>query len=370
MVEIRHKGKAKGIERVLIGVVEKPTIDKLNTFIVNTDCGKRAEISKSEFISNDYNLGIGSLENINSISPGDIVGLYPSGRLMNFYRKAANHNSLFLTERCNSNCLMCSQPPKDRNDIDELYDWNCRIVDLLPPDATEIGLTGGEPTILGERFFSLLRRIQNKNPNIEIQVLTNGRNFADIQNAKKFSELDISKILLGIPLYSDHYQSHDYVVQAEDAFLQTMLGFHNLAKYNARMEVRVVLHKKTYQRLPELSMFIYKNLPFVEHIAFMGMENTGLALIDFSDIWMEPAEYMNKLGEAVLFLSKRKMNPSIFNTPLCLLPENLREFAKQSISDWKNDFHEECGRCKMAKECSGFFTTSKHPHSNMIKAII
>jgi len=32
--------------------------------------------------------------------------------------------------------------------------------------------------------------------------------------------------MLGIPLYSDDSTVHDYVVQAKDAFEQTVLGLH------------------------------------------------------------------------------------------------------------------------------------------------
>jgi len=39
---------------------------------------------------------------------------------MNDDRPDSRHNVLVATERCNSNCLMCSQPPQDRDDADAM----------------------------------------------------------------------------------------------------------------------------------------------------------------------------------------------------------------------------------------------------------
>src|SRR4051794_7705906 len=47
------------------------------------------------------------------LSDGDIIRISPrSGELWVMYRRGAASNSMLLTERCNSYCLMCSQPPK------------------------------------------------------------------------------------------------------------------------------------------------------------------------------------------------------------------------------------------------------------------
>jgi hypothetical protein len=50
---------------------------------------------------------------------GDIISLsVDAGRINVIWRGGANANSLLLTERCDNYCLMCSQPPKTKND-----DW-------------------------------------------------------------------------------------------------------------------------------------------------------------------------------------------------------------------------------------------------------
>jgi peptide methionine sulfoxide reductase MsrA len=61
------------------------------------------------------------------------------------------------------------------------------------------------------------------------------------------------------------------------------------------------------------------------------------------------------------------MKVSIYNSQLCILPESIRDYAKQSISDWKNIYLPECEDCKLKKECAGFFASAENKHSQYIK---
>lgn len=55
----------------------------------------------------------------------------------------SNDNSLFVTSQCNNRCLMCAQPPLDRDDIDFFFERNIRLIDNAPNGLTDIGITGG-----------------------------------------------------------------------------------------------------------------------------------------------------------------------------------------------------------------------------------
>src|SRR5437870_192420 len=51
------------------------------------------------------------------LSEGDIVRVNrDAGEIRVLYRQNSSHNILFFTERCNSRCLMCSQPPRTAED--------------------------------------------------------------------------------------------------------------------------------------------------------------------------------------------------------------------------------------------------------------
>lgn len=172
--------------------------------------------------------------------------------------------------------------------------------------------------------------------------------------------------MLGIPLYSDDSTTHDYVVQAKGAFDQTMMGLHQLARYGLRIELRVVLHALTVQRLPELAEYIYRNLTFVEHVALMGLENIGYAPRNMDKLWIDPHDYQDQLESAVEILSTRMMNVSIYNHQLCVLRRSLWKFARKSISDWKNIYLDECQTCGVKEQCGGFFQWATKLHTKYV----
>lgn len=307
-------------------------------------------------------------KDVRGIAPGDILGLHPDGRLDVLFKASSLDNALFLTDRCNSNCLMCSQPPKDRNDLNGRFEINTRLVELIPKDTPFLGMTGGEPTLLGWRLLRLFRQLGRELPDTQVQMLTNGRAFAWPSIARAVAEAVRGPTTFCVPLYSDHAWQHDYVVQARGAFEQTMLGLHNLARESVPVEIRVVLHAQTVQRLRAIGEFIHRNLPFVEHVALMGLEYTGYTPHNHDLLWMEPEGYSTELRRAVEYLTAFGMSVSLYNLPLCLLPEDLWWYARSSISDWKREYREECQQCAVREACGGLFATSRL-HSSRIRAI-
>jgi His-Xaa-Ser system radical SAM maturase HxsC len=201
-----------------------------------------------------------------------------------------------------------------------------------------------------------------------MHMLSNGRLFAWPAFTRDFFEANHPRLVLGIPLYSDSSTSHDYIVQAKDAFDQTVLGLHQLARHNVPVEIRVVLHRLTIPRLARLAEYVYRNFPFVVHVALMGLEPTGYTPRNKEILWIDPVEYQEELEEAVEFLATRGMNVSIYNTQLCLLRPSLWKFARKSISDWKNVYLPECQACNVLEECGGLFQSAEKMHSPNIRA--
>ncbi|MCD8080927.1 MAG: His-Xaa-Ser system radical SAM maturase HxsC [Bacteroides sp.] len=272
----------------------------------------------------------------------------------------SNDNSLFVTSQCNNHCLMCSQPPLERDDIDFFFEKNLSLLSSAPSGLTEIGITGGEPTLLGERLFDLIGYIQQKYPEATIHILSNGRGFAHKSYAERLSEVGNGRLIVGVPLHSDFVHDHDWIAQAKGAYNETMKGLYHLAEYNVGIELRIVINKLNYIRLPQLSDFIFKNLPFVRYVSFMGLEVTGYAIKNYHQTWIEPQDFIEELEKAVIHLATWGMNVSVFNLPLCCLPDSLHEFACKSISDWKVKYLSECTPCKVRNECCGLFGTSKN----------
>jgi len=288
------------------------------------------------------------------IGIGDVVELRPhTSKAALRYRRGSNNNILFTTERCNSYCLMCSQPPREVDD-----GWRvshlCDLIELIDKNAPSLTVTGGEPTLLKENLRRIVLHCADVLPQTHLHVLSNGRAFGGGIPAHMFEGLH-PFLTWGIPLYGDHYGLHDYVVQSAGAFSQTIRGLYALEAAKQQIEIRVVLVKPVVERLTELARFIYRNLPFVKHVALMGTEPIGFARAHYDDLWVDPTDMAPVLTKTVDFLSKRSMRVSLYNLPLCVLPEHLWSYSSKSISDWKQQYLPACEQCAIKERCGGFF---------------
>jgi His-Xaa-Ser system radical SAM maturase HxsC len=303
------------------------------------------------------------------LDEGDIVSLDPrTGSIRCLFRARSKNNTILLTEQCNHYCLMCSQPPKKPDDswlLREAFD----LVRLMPANTTDILYSGGEPTLYGDEFIDLLHHTRRSLPQAAVAVLSNGRAFKDCEYAKKYAAVRHSRLQIGIPIYSDDPVRHDYVVQSKGAFDEAVQGILNLKKLGQRVEVRVVIHKQTIDRLVKTCEFIARNLLFVDHVALMGLEITGFTRANLDILWIDPYEYRDELSAAVTLLNSYGMNCSVYNHQICTVNSDVLPNYRKSISDWKNEYLEACAQCNQLHNCGGLFSSSKlHRHSNHIKA--
>jgi His-Xaa-Ser system radical SAM maturase HxsC len=292
------------------------------------------------------------------VAENDILHISPDGsRVSVLWKSTAVHNSLLLTEQCDNYCLMCSQPPKTRDDT-WLFERAKQVVRLLPPTARSLGLTGGEPTLHADALIGLLQHCRDTAPWLQLHLLSNGRRFADISFSQCYAAVGLQDIMVGIPLYAPEPGLHDFIVQASGAFEETVHGILNLATLGQCIELRVVIQRHTVPVLGELAVFIARNLPFVDQVALMGLEMTGLARPNSAEVWIDPADYQAELADATLTLAAAGIGTKIFNHQLCVLDEQLWPFAVRSISDWKNDYLDICANCSVQDVCGGVFATS------------
>ncbi|TAM66313.1 His-Xaa-Ser system radical SAM maturase HxsC [Mycobacterium sp.] len=303
------------------------------------------------------------------LGEGDVLRIQPrNGRVRVLYRRSSRHNFFLVTERCNNYCLMCSQPPKLVDDgwlMDEIED-TLPLIDRTTPSLT---FTGGEPLTEWRRFIGILELTRDLLPDTAVHVLTNGRAFASPDVASTWAAVRHPKLSAGIPIYAAVDHIHDYVVQAKGAFDQTLLGVLRLKDSGQRVEIRIVLHAITAPRLRETCSWIARNLPFVDHVALMGLENIGFAIANDDALWIDPLDYQEQLAVGIDVLSTAGVNVSIYNLPLCVLDPSVRPFSVQSISDWKNMYVEECNSCSARRECAGFFSTGRPKLSRGIAPI-
>jgi His-Xaa-Ser system radical SAM maturase HxsC len=301
---------------------------------------------------------VAGLRDPDVVRPGDVIRLRQGGSLVSvLYRRGSKANSLFVTEQCNSLCLMCSQPPRSEDDRWRLRELN-ELVGLIDRDEAQLGITGGEPTLLRTDLGILLARARRELPHTQLHVHTTGRHFADRELARLLVGAGGAQTTWAIPLYGDTASVHDDIVASPGAFEETLAGLGELALLRARVEIRIVLHALSIPRLPQLASYIYRRMPFVEHVALMGLEPMGFAKTNRERLWIDPADYATVLSDAVHRLALRGMTVSIYNLPFCILPADLWRFAKASISDWKNRDIPECRACAVREGCAGFFASA------------
>src|SRR4051794_5159106 len=219
---------------------------------------------------------------------------------------------MLLTQQCNNYCLMCSQPPKTAEDRHLVLSY-LDAIPLMSTETQELGITGGEPTLLGEDLLAVIRRCKQYLPETALHMLSNGRLFAYLSLCRELAAIGHPDLMIGIPLYSDIAHRHDFVVQADGAFDQTIRGIMNLARCGISVEIRIVIHRETADRLRQFAQFVARNLPFVDHVALMGLEMMGFVRMNLDSLWIDPVDYQEPLRRAADHLERHGLNVSIYN---------------------------------------------------------
>ena len=308
-----------------------------------------------------------SREDAGRLNEGDIISITEDGDIHVLWEESSSDNAIFTTDFCNSACIMCPQIP--RGEPFSYYEQNLRMLELVrrSDNLETIGITGGEPTIFKDEIVRLLETCSKKFPAVPVAMLTNGKNFDDFDFAKRCA-LANCRTTYCIPLYASYSEKHDYIVGSDGSFVRTMNGIYNLIRLRQSIEIRVVMLRQNYEDLPLIVDYIYHNMPFVIHVALMGMEITGMADTNCSSVWIDPSDYQRELKECVIRLRRYGLPFSIYNLPRCLLLPELWGFDEDSISSWKKTYLPICATCAEKERCCGVFATSSR-QSQYIKPI-
>ena len=307
-----------------------------------------------------------NLSKVVGLDNGDVLQVFSSGRCVVVYEATSEDNALFFTGSCNSRCIMCPQPPEAKNG--NYLDDCLRILKLIDKPPKVMGITGGEPTLFCDDLVRLIEAIRFAFPDCFLHILTNARKLCSVANSKQLVAATGPNAMFCVPLYSDDERIHNELVRS-DSFWQSMEGLYNLGNEDVHIEVRNVLLKQNYKRIEEYAQYLYRNIPFSSHIAFMGMEPIGLAYKNLDTLWIEPNAYMDKLEAAVLRLHMQGMCVSVYNQPHCVLSQKIWPFSAPSISDWKVRYYEACEKCFVSEQCGGVFFSARELMAPLINPI-
>ena len=124
-MKLSFKGQANNFFQPIVGKVTRDIHNAKNKILILDDLNEFKSpdnplallSAKENKIPNTNEIQIPTIFNLldlNDLKNDDIAVLNPNGNIRTLFQAESLHNSLFVTDRCNSNCLMCSQPPKNR----------------------------------------------------------------------------------------------------------------------------------------------------------------------------------------------------------------------------------------------------------------
>ena len=273
--------------------------------------------------------------------------------------KAESSALVYVTNQCNSNCIMCPDSVKLRTRPNEVTMENLlEQIGEINPEAEHVDITGGEPTLLKEQLPELIEAVFRQAPDAEVLMLSNGRSFAAGGYTERFSAFAHRRLKIEIPIHGDCAELHDRIAGCPESFVQTRAGIHHLLSAGVEVGIRIVVSRLNYNRLNQLIRFISREFPEIKYVNLMGMEVLGNAWKNREQVWIEFDEVKDSLQQAVEQCFVCGIIPSLYNFPLCLFDRKYWYCYRNSISDYKIRYFEECDRCAQKSRCGGFFAST------------
>ena len=139
-----------------------------------------------------------------------------------------------------------------------------------------------------------------------------------------------------------------------------MAGIHHLLEAGVEVGIRIVVSRLNYQELNSIIQFIHQEFPAVRYINIMGMEVLGNAWKNRELVWIEMDELKFYLQSAPPHRFRCGIEPGLYNFPLCLFDRKYWYCYKNSISDYKIRYFDQCEKCGEKLKCGGFFFSTYH----------
>ena len=298
------------------------------------------------------------VRNDEALNDFDVVEILETGFCRPIYKATSRDNSLVVTTQCNCNCIMCPSPEASRKDgfaysIKQI----CEIVNYIPEDAPHLTITGGEPTLLREGFFTLMDRLNKHLPNTDLLYLTNARAFSNKRYAKCFNVLASNLTRIAIPFHASNAYLHDHITQVQGSFEQILTACHYLAESKAQLEIRLVLSQLNIDDINNLVEFLIRKIPRITCVNYIALEMSGSAFMNRNVVWLDYRRAFQEIKGSLLKLVTAGIDVNLYNFPLCAIEKGYRSIARASISDYKVRYSPECDECGIKEICGGQFVS-------------
>ena len=132
---------------------------------------------------------------------------------------------LYVTEGCNSNCIMCpmSEASRKRARSFTAADWESAIEEI-PEDVSHFTITGGEPFLQYQNLIPFLQKLTAEYPDVPVLILTNGRALSVQWIQNELIPILTEKFHCAVPIHDYMPESHDKISQTPGSFQQTWKG--------------------------------------------------------------------------------------------------------------------------------------------------
>ena len=337
---------------------------------LSSDCLWRIEKRETQWFAvnvrgEEYQTELNFTEDFNhtkqELHHGDVVEVTEKGKIQMLHDGSSSSALIYVTNQCNSNCIMCPDPEKVRTRANQItMEYLMEYISLLPSDLMHVDITGGEPTLLKYQLPLLIAETVAHTKDAEILMLSNGRSFADRTYADEFAAFSAEKFKIEIPVHSADPSRHDLIAGHPGSFRQTIAGIHHLLENGIEVGIRIVVSRLNYQELNSIIHLVHREFPRIRYINIMGMEVLGNAWKNRQTVWVEMDEVKPYVQKALEESFACGIDPGLYNFPLCLFERKYWYCYRNSISGYKIRYFEVCENCAERQKCGGFFFSTFH----------
>lgn len=263
--------------------------------------------------------------------------------------------TISIWNKCNNNCLMCSNPSdlrSKKSNKNYSFEKIVQRVKCLELKDDKINLTGGEPTI-HPKFFEILNQIRKKFPHTRIEIDTNGRRFFYKEFTQKL--LNLQNLNLVISLHGYDAKTHDLITRTPGSFEQTIKGLFNLLKYrnsSHQVELRIIITKITCQNTTKILKFFKDNFSQVDRVVIIFMEMEGQAGENFKIVGLTHSQFQTFIPKIAKWIPEFK-GFRFYHFPLCTIEYSLWKYVWRTLPNYEVTFLPQCETCLYKKYCLG-----------------
>ena len=266
----------------------------------------------------------------------------------------------YVTEKCNSNCIMCpmSLDSRKRGSQMSIEEWES-FEKMIPQSTTHITVTGGEPFLCYERLLPVLGKINRLYSNADVLILTNGRALAIPEIMSSLRSLITERYCFAIPIHGPNEALHDTITSSPGSFRQSVIALRHLSETPARIEVRIVGHQLNLNRINEIYRVLCSIHARIDVINLIAMEMTGCAARNRDHLWVDYDKLCETAEEGIRYALLHGIDTGLYNFPLCQVPKRLWPLVKHSITPSKIMYPDDCEACSRKDACGGMFYSTR-----------